>query len=84
MKLYFRQQLHEETKGLINRQTITKFLLHSRIELTPVEAATTNKYQLSRYFIWERSDLEKRAISEDGRQPFPETIRIDKLFEYGR
>jgi hypothetical protein len=79
MNLYFRRRLHQDTKGLINRQTVTKFLLHARMQFTPDEAALINKYQIGRYFIWERSDEEIRAIAESGQQPFPDTIRIDKL-----
>src|SRR4051794_11450149 len=79
MKLYFRRRLHQDTKGIISRQTITKFLLHARVGFTPDEASLINKYQIAKYFIWERPDDEMRAIAEAGQQPFPDTIRIDKL-----
>ena len=83
MKLYLRRQLHQDTKGIINRQTVTKFLLHARVEFSPDEAELVSGYQLGRYFIWERSDSEIRAIAEAGQQPFPDTIRIDRLMGQG-
>ena len=83
MKLYLRHQLHKDTKGIINRQTVTKFLLHARLEFSPDEAQLVNAYQLNRYFIWERSDAEIRAIAEAGQQPFPDPIRIERLMGQG-
>lgn len=83
MKLYFRRQLHNETKGLINRATVTKFLLYARIELAAEEAELVNTYQLSNYFVWERSDSEIRAMAEAGGHPTPETMRIGRLASQG-
>ena len=79
MKLYFRRRLHQDTRGIISRQTITKFLLHARIGFTPDEASLINRYQLAGYFIWERSHAEIHEIAQSGRQPLPDTIRIDSL-----
>jgi len=63
MKLLFRRQILKETKGLINRQEETKFLLHLRMELTTDEAGIINKFQLGRkeLYAWLPSDIKMKT-----------------------
>jgi hypothetical protein len=63
MKLYFRRQIVKETKGLINRQEETKFLLHLRMELTSPEVEIVNKFQLGRkeLYSWLPSDIKMKT-----------------------
>jgi hypothetical protein len=63
MKIMFRRQILKETKGIINRQEETKFLLHIRMELTPTEVEIVNKFQLGRkqLYSWLPSDVKMKT-----------------------
>ena len=79
MKLLFRREVQQETKGLLSRTTTPKFLVHARLELTPRERELADRFGLRsrEIYAWLPSDLKYR--NQDEMQPT--SITVEKLVQ---